>query len=597
MRVQLPNILANSHERYKALLLVCSGLAAIWAGFIAINPALCGEMITRFGYYYILGTFALWVVLAYRVGRSLGSESTGVSNESANGWCRWRPLVFLLLATAFSVSTDKFAHKILYDEYVVQGTAWHIHLTREIATPTRGFDFAGTWVDVNTYLDKRPYFFALLVSLVHDFIGFRIANAYAVNVVLAFVVLAAVFYIVRLLTAREGPAMIAVILTATLPLFGQNATGASIELLNLAMIALLLIAAIMYLRNPTPDRLSWLVIGAVLLAQTRYESVLFVVPVALLILAGWFRCKKVLISWPMIIAPLLLVPYAWHSRYVNASPALWELRAGDQSRFSFKYLSGNLEGAKSYFLSTSPEQSSSICLVMLGVGGMIWACTRFIRGANRWTHIVRSPAAVAVATFAGTVAANLGLLMFYYWSRLDEPVAARFALPSFLIGSIMAGWFVHSIRSRYATGVRMAAFLVVAWLLIFGFPAYARSLYTSRNLIMQELRWEREQFLAREGPIFVITSKATVPFLLEKIPSRGTDVARHRGPEIAWHMKEGTFREVLVSQVIRPTSAEGDFAVDPDDELPDTFKLETLAMKRFGARWVRISRLLSIDPI
>jgi hypothetical protein len=577
-------ISAGSSERCKPLLLLCAGIAALWIGFIAVPPALCGSIITRFGYYYILGTFSLWVLLAYRVARNLPRVE----------WCRWRLFVFLLLATAFSASTDNFRHKILYDEYVVQGTAWHIHISKEIATPTRAFDFAGTWVDVTTYLDKRPYFFAFLVSLVHDLTGFRLGNAFAVNIALSFIVLTALFVIVRLITGRDGPAKLAVVLMATLPLFGQNVTGASVELLNIVMIALLLMTALLFANRPTPDRLSLLVVGAILLAQTRYESVLFVVPTAVLILFSWFRCNKVLISWPTVIAPLLLIPYAWHDRYVNASPALWELRAGEESRFSFKYLLGNLEGAKTYFLSTSAEQSNSIYLVLIGSVGVIWALVKFFCTPNRSKYI-KSPSMLVVVLFTATIGVNLGLLMFYYWSRLDEPVAARFALPSFLIGSVIAGWFLHSIDSRKVPSVSIATFAAIAWLLIFGFPAYAQRLYTTRNLIMQELRWEREQYISRQGPIFVITCKASLPFLLERIPGRTTDIARHRGAEIAWHIKEGTFREILVSQVIRPTSAAGDFAVDPQDELPESFKLEELAMKRFGARWVRISRLISID--
>ena len=85
-----------------------------------------------------------------------------------------------------------------------------------------------------------------------------------------------------------------------------------------------------------------------------------------------------------------------------------------------------------------------------------------------------------------------------------------------------------------------------------------------------------------------------MPFLLEKIPALNSSIARLRGPQIGWHMRQGTFREVLVSQVIRPTSAKGEPIVDPEDELPDDFRLETLAEKRFGARWIRISRLIEV---
>jgi hypothetical protein len=74
-----------------------------------------------------------------------------------------------------------------------------------------------------------------------------------------------------------------------------------------------------------------------------------------------------------------------------------------------------------------------------------------------------------------------------------------------------------------------------------------------------------------------------------------TTIASVRAPQIAWHLREGTFRDVFVAQVMRPTSAQGDLIVDPDEVLPPSFQLETVAQKRFGGRWIRISRLTGID--
>ena len=112
---------------------------------------------------------------------------------------------------------------------------------------------------------------------------------------------------------------------------------------------------------------------------------------------------------------------------------------------------------------------------------------------------------------------------------------------------------------------------------------------------MHELEWEFDQIERRQGPVFLITSKGTLPFLLQRIPVLNFEIARRRVPQIVWHMERGTFHEVLVSQMIRPSSPDGDPVVDPDDELPASFELQTLAVKRFGSRWVRISKLVRIE--
>jgi hypothetical protein len=37
--------------------------------------------------------------------------------------------------------------------------------------------------------------------------------------------------------------------------------------------------------------------------------------------------------------------------------------------------------------------------------------------------------------------------------------------------------------------------------------------------------------------------------------------------------------------------------VDPDDVMPDNFKLTPIAEKRFGGRWARLSRLDAIEDV
>lgn len=567
--------------------LFCAGLA-LPAGFTLVKPAQAERLIVHGGYYYIAAVFALWMYFAARV--AAPRRERCVAWLKRPGWVG----VFLVAATGFAVWSDTFAHKVLFDEYVLEGTAWHMHLTKEVGTPLRAYDFAGTWLVIDTFLDKRPYFFTFLVSLVHDLTGYRVANVFALNVAVAGATLGATFWLVRSLSRRVGPALVSVALLATLPLFGQNATGASMELLNLGMIAAVMVAAVLYLRAPDGDRLGFLVLGAVLLAQTRYESVLFVFPVAAVIALGWWRSGRLVLSWPAVIAPLLLVPYVWHDRFVSTKPILWQLREGEESRFAWKYVAGNLEGARGYFLSLSPGQPNSLWLVLLGVAGIGWALVRLARRGAA-SPDPAPPAFPVFGLFALTIAANLGMLMFYYWSRLDEPIATRFALPFCFALAVVAGWLIDSLDRRRIPATRLAFAGLGVWLLVFGAPAFAHRFYTAQNLVMHELNWELEETAARRGPILHITAKATLPFLLERIPALNTSIAAVRGPQIAWHLKQGTFREIIVSQVLRPTSAQGDPIVDPDEVLPSNFRLETLKEKRFGGRWIRLSRLVEVE--
>lgn len=567
-----------------------AAVAAFLIGFVFVSPTAAEQLITHGGYYYILGLFSAFLIYALRV--------LGPRRDKINSWLR-RPgwvAVAILAGTGFALLSDSFAHKVLFDEYVLQGTAWHLHATKEVGTPIRAYEFAGTWLTVDQFLDKRPYFFTFLLSLLHDLTGFRVQNVYFLNSALAAMTLGLVAWIVHALTRRTAAAALSVGLLATLPVFGQNATGASMELHNLAMITVVMACSILYLRAPDLDRLALLVFGTILLAQCRYESVIFVGPVALIIVLGWIRAGRMLLPWPALIAPLLLIPYAWHDRFVAANPILWQLREGETARFGWEYVAANLSAARAFFFSISRAQPSSLGLTLLGLAALVWALVQLARRTRSpGFGAPLGPGQIVVAVFGLGAVANLALLMFYYWSRLDDGPTARFSLPFYLMLALLSGWLVHSGEKRRIPAVRLGTIVWAGWMLTIGAPVFARRIYTEHNLVMHEVHWELEEVTAQPGPLLVITNKATMPFLLHRIPAINVSAARTRGAQIAWHLEQGTFQNVVVAQVLRPTSAAGDLGVDPEDELPENFRLAPMTRKRFGARWIQLSRLVRVD--
>jgi hypothetical protein len=563
-------------------------VAAFAVGFFLVSPTLAKELISSAGYYYMFGLFAAFCYFAWRV--SAGRREVWREWLRRPGW----PGLVIIVGTAFVLVSDPFKHKIHFDEYVLQGTALHMHATKEIGTVIRAYDISGSWVPIDTFLDKRPYFFTFLVSLVHDLTGYRIANMFIVNAALTPVLLALVYWLGRAL-AGLGPGLLAVGLMATLPLVGQNATGAGMEQHNLVMLALVMVLAVLWLRAPDGDRLSLLVLGTILLAQSRYESALFVAPVAVLIVVGWLKADLIILTWPAVVAPLLLVPRVWHNRFLDASPLLWQLNEGQSARFSLGYLEGNLLGAWSFFFNFGRAHANSWYLSALGVLGLVWGLGLLWRRSRRGELKQLFPSQWVFLAFGAGVAANLGLIMFYYWSRLDDTMAARFALPTCLMLALASALLVRWIEQLRIPAMRLALVGLAVWLGVGCFPAMALRLYTDQNLVMKEVEWEHDELLKRPGPLLFISNKSTLPFVLWRVPTIISGVGRQRPEHIKYHLREGTFREVIVAQALRPTSSRGDMGVDPEDLMPESYRLETIAEKRFGGRWARLSRLVSID--
>jgi hypothetical protein len=573
----------------RALLFALSAAAALYAGYFAIPPIQAGHLIINCGYYYILGVFSLFVYYALRLARSRREVWRGwIARPGAAG-------AAIAAGTAFGVWSDSFKHKILYDEFVIQGTAYVMHATKQVSTILRAYNIFGTWLPIDFYLDKRPYFFPFLVSLLHDLTGYRVANMFALNVACAAALLGLLYWFTRELAGRAA-ALFAVALFALMPLFGQNATGAGMDLHNLTMVALVASLGVLYLRVPSDDRLSLFVLGAVLLTQSRYESILFVAPTALVIAAGWMRAGRAVLPWPAVAAPLLLVPYAWHSRVLASEPVFWQLEKGQTSAFGWANVSSNFQGDATFLFNTGPGLANSAYLTVVGLLGLAW----FLWCASRWLLSRPRPALPAPvlvgAAFGGGIAVHFGVLLFYWWAKFNDLMAARFALPMCLAFAVLAAVLVRALADRRLPAFRVAWVGLGFWLLTMGMPAIAVKFYTDENLGMQELDWEHSFVESRPGPVLVISNKSTIPFLLWHIEVLLGPVAALKGDEIRYHMGLGTFREVIVAQAVRPTSGEGGMGVDPDDLLPPTFHLQTIAEKRFGGRLDRLSRIVSIDP-
>jgi hypothetical protein len=586
---RLTGLFRGAGASTRGLLFALSGALALYIGYFGVHPIPAGHLIIAFGYYYILGVFSLFLLYA----RRLALSRPGVWKE----WLRHPgiPGAAIALGTGFAIWSDKFQHKILFDEFVIQGTAFEMHRTKLISTIVRAYNISGTWLPIDPFLDKRPYFFPFLLSLVHDLTGYRVENMFALNVACGAALLGLLYWFARQVAGR-GPAVLAVALMALMPLFGQNVTGAGMDLHNLMMIALVACLCVLYLRAPSDDRLSLLVLSAVLLTESRYESIVFIAPVAFVIVTGWIRAGRAILPWPAIVAPMLLIPCAWHLRVFAATPIFFQLQAGQTSAFGWSNIAANFRGDVAFLFNTGPQMANSWYLSAIGLAGAAWALFlgwKWLKSSPR----PQMPAASVVAiAFGAGVAGHLVILFFYWWAKFNDLMASRFSLPLCLAFAVLAAVLVRGLADRRLPALRVAWAGLAVWLLAAGLPTINLGMYTNTNDGMQELDWEHDIIGARPGPLLVISNKSTIPFILWHIPAILNPVAVTKGDDIKYHMDQETFREVLVTQAIRPSSADGDMGIDPDDMLPPNFHLQRIAEKRFGGRLDRISRIVSIDP-
>ena len=574
-----------------SLAVLCTSGLSLLVGFVLVSPAQGALLVIRHGYWFITALFCSFCLCLARV--LLPSLRGWLARERRD----LRLPLLLLLACVLIALGDRVAHKVLFDEHTLLATAEHLNTAREVATPTAGLFRDGHHVNTEAFLDKRPYFFAYLVSLLNGAFGGRESNGFLLNLLLLPVLVFSTHGIVSKYAGSRG-GLLSVALLCTLPVLSQSATSAGMELHNLAFLSLSVWIAIQYLESPRPLSLSLLCLTAPLLAQCRYESVLFVPAIIVVILLGWHRAGRPLLSWGAVLAPLLLIPWAWHHRHLSVSRELWQLGPGQTERFSLEYLGANLRGALHFFFNPGTDLPNSPQLTLLGLASLLALLILLLRRKPAPVLAGGEQARLALGIFGLFILLNLALLQLYYWARLDEYEACRFSLPVYWGLALCVPLALQAFPGHASWTWRAAWWCVCAGALLHTLPTRARALYTERNLMAREVEWELRTLAgARETPLLVISNKSTLPWLLAHVPSRlltQGDALWQSLPRDGRGVVLGT---VLVTQGMKPSSAEGDFAVVPDDVVPSYVELREVATHREGARLNRLSVVYAVRPV
>ncbi len=563
-------------------------LLAIVVGFVTVTGQRAVWMVKECGYWFVLATVVLFV--AHLVASLRGHFDRA-------WWRRHRLPLFALLALAALLHVpEEHGYKIVMDEVVLQATAMGLHFERAAKVTVRAFDFAGNFIPLNFYVDKRPIFFPFLLATVHDLTGFRLSNVFWLNGVITFGLLVAVYGVGRRL-AGGAAGVVAALLLATVPLVNQNATGAGFELLNLLMISLTVWLGMRYVERPDDHRMCSFLLSGVLLAQVRYESVLFLLPVAITVLYAWWRQRSVSLPWTFLALPLLLVSYPWQYNVFKVAESAWQLNdvEGATSPFGFRYFYDNVGHALNFFFSFDGSQPSSWWLAAIGIIAVGFFMLLFYKEHREFFR--DEPTKGVFCIF------NLGLLLHaffmlcYFWGKWDDPIIRRLSLPTHLL-LVWSVIFVLPAMVKSTQRWRVLGALTALVFVGYTLPVSARHAYTEENFAARTNTWlsawiadhgEGRRMLAIDGNsslLWIINQQSsTLPESIAKDPAR-----------YLFHFRNGSFDDYLVVQKIGINLDTHETYPSVEDDLGDGFTLETIAEKRFSPIYIiRLSRVVAVD--
>jgi hypothetical protein len=575
-----------SGQRMKLILLIVVGLAAVAIGFVFVPPGAAVAFVQHGGYYFIAASTAAWAVALVRLVRVPGGRPEWIAAD-------WR-LGALALGIAILWQTQGMhAFKVLMDEYVLGATAMSMHFDREVFVPLKTHDINGVYATLGGIVDKRPLFFPFLVSLLHDATGYRPANVFALNAVLSFLLLFLTGRVARRLGGQEHAGTLGVVLLGGLPLLASNASGAAFEVLNLFMIVVVLALGRRYLERLDETTLDAFVLSGVLLAQTRYESALFFGAVGLVILWGWWRARRMVISWGLVATPVLLLPVPLLNKIFALNRDFWQVREGGGSPFGFDYFVANVGHAMTFFFTVDGFQLGSPVLSAAGLACAIFFALFVLR---RWRASSADAALVVCAALGVVIVGNFVLLLCYHWGQLDDYMASRLGLPLLLFFALATAFAVGRwIKRAWLWVPVLGGAAIWAWFAGISITATGN---TDRTFIShQEVQWQEEILRDRPGERIFFALPSPLPAVLARRPAIAVDVLAERAEEMAFHLREKTYREVLVFQRIEIDPATHAERLHERSLIGPEFVLETVEERRFKPLTIsRLSRLVSVDP-
>jgi len=566
-------------------LLVLTALLAVVLAFFAIPDAQALALVSYAGFWFVLVAFAIWI---WSLWRSFGSELRAIRPANLD----WASVALVLIGGVVLLAHESFGFKIVMDELMLLGTSMSMHLDKTVLTPLRGNDIHGAFTIVEGMVDKRPLFFPFLVSLVHDVSGYRPENPMILNAALTFLFLGLVCVAGKLLAGRVA-GWIAVVLLTGLPLLGHNSTGAGFELLNLVMILGTLLLGARYVAKRDAVSLIAFCYSGLLMAQVRYESCIFLGPVALIVIWIWIQEGKTTIPWPLIIAPLLMLHYPLQHRIFDLRSSAWEMfsKPGYSKPFAADYVPENLVHAIKFFFAPITDQPNSLVLSVLGwlaVPFFLLLVVKRIRALK-----TEAPISVAVTLFALGFAAQFVLMMCYFWGKFDDPVIRRLSLPTHL-GMVLA---ILAVLPQFAKPAVMRSVfgLALVGLLARSVPSMAAHAYSQEYLPGRETAWRRDFIKSQPRPDYLMIDNDATLWVVHGVSATPTVVAVKRQVDIAFHLRNRTFSDVYVFQRLTVDADTGRQSIREGDDLGPDFVLEPVVEQRLQLLTIsRISRVKEV---
>jgi len=444
----------------KIILFIAIAAISLSVGlFLPINTL--KAVYNSYAYYFLLLSFLLWAAVIARV---------YIKNIRVIAGRHYVGIIMsvVIITAIFFMSPPKF--KILNDEATLVGISMMMHEDKISSAPVQGY-YYGDSANLRRELsvDKRPLLFPFLTSLVHSVLGYRAYHGFVVNYLSAILILILSYIFISGMFSRSL-AVIAVLIFSGCPIFVIWITSSGFETVNLLFIILTFIFFHKFLQDESIDNAELLILTLILLAQCRYESLLFMVAILFLLPHLTDRKHALQFSYVMYVVPVLLIPTFWQRTLYKFSSKIIEMGPNQleipQHVFSTNNLLTNIPKNIFAFTGLNPNLGFTPVLFILSLAGVYMLVRKKLTDPTEIASKFNDILPLGITTFILMIA----IISSYYWGDFQLHFSNRFAI-SFLPYMVFSAIFcLDSIESKTKRPLKVFLILFFIFHLLFYWP-------------------------------------------------------------------------------------------------------------------------------
>jgi len=583
--------------RFKAtLILILIGLISLALGLFWLTDEAAFEFVRWFTKPFFSGIYALLLILVLTV--------------ATRRIRQWAPLLTfrrdLLICAALSVVfvgqvflSGDTSYKVLNDEYVIAAQAKTLYQQNSFDYPESTLDIYGYVTGVQRLIDKRPPAFASAVALLHAAVGYRPENIFLFNLLIGvgFTFLALfLFQRVDLQKERSCTSLLIwlsmpLVLILSSPILSTVISSAGLDLFNTFLILLSAYAGYRYLHSGhDSDGILWLLTSLVLV-YARYESILFVFSLGILVLWQARRVGRLSLFYPLLAFIICCIPFLLQSRIFQVFPERSLSNVPAAGAFSLSYLLPNLSVAVEFLFIPSVSGLGSAFIGWFGLIAGVILLVRFIKKGLPIREL--KPLDAVLIAYGLIIVVNFCILMAYYWGQLVQFEVARLALPMQLFLGVMVLRVLVPLAGRFPSIVWVFTTTGVIYILMVSSPRVVDDPYVYTNRYAAADQWAKSVILKDSERPYVISSRPVFWYLYD-IPSSSPDIVAHSLSSFAYYYRSGTVSPFLFAEY-RIDPFTGAAVLMDGSELVSAFDLELTAEASFHAnRVTRIYRIVGL---